>query len=119
MVYDVCEKNSFNKIVEWLKEIRMRCTDSIKIILLGNKIDLLEKREVSTEEGKIFAENNSLFFYEVSAKENPEWGIEKAFDIIVDECKRKIEEDNKRENEDLRRMTKRNTIQLKEKKKLK
>ena len=41
------------------------------IMLVGNKVDVdIEKREVSTEEGRILAEENRLMFSETSAREN-------------------------------------------------
>ena len=45
------------------------CYKDILICLIGNKTDLEEKREVSYEEGKIFAEENNLLFFETSAKD--------------------------------------------------
>ena len=45
------------------------CYKNILICLIGNKIDLENKREVSYEEGKNFAEENDLLFFETSAKE--------------------------------------------------
>ena len=45
------------------------CYKNILICLIGNKIDLENKREVSYEEGKNFAEENELLFFEASAKE--------------------------------------------------
>ena len=45
------------------------CYKNILICLIGNKIDLENKREVSYEEGKNFAEENNLLFFETSAKE--------------------------------------------------
>ena len=45
------------------------CYKDILICLIGNKIDLEEKREVSYEEGKNFAEENNLLFFETSAKD--------------------------------------------------
>ena len=45
------------------------CYKDILICLIGNKIDLEEKREVSYEEGKNFAEENNLLFCETSAKD--------------------------------------------------
>ena len=45
------------------------CYKNILICLIGNKIDLENKREVSYEEGKNFAEENDLIFFETSAKE--------------------------------------------------
>ena len=45
------------------------CYKNILICLIGNKLDLENKREVSYEEGKNFAEENNLLFFETSAKE--------------------------------------------------
>ena len=45
------------------------CYKNILICLVGNKIDLEDKREVSYEEGKNFAEENDLLFFETSAKD--------------------------------------------------
>ena len=45
------------------------CYKNILICLIGNKTDLEEKREVSYEEGKNFAEENNLLFFETSAKD--------------------------------------------------
>ena len=45
------------------------CYKDILICLIGNKIDLEEQREVSYEEGKNFAEENEILFFETSAKE--------------------------------------------------
>ena len=45
------------------------CYKYILICLIGNKIDLEEQREVSYEEGKNFAEENNLIFFETSAKD--------------------------------------------------
>ena len=45
------------------------CYKDISICLIGNKIDLEEQREVSYEEGKNFAEENNLLFFETSAKD--------------------------------------------------
>ena len=45
------------------------CYKNILICLIGNKIDLENKREVSYEEGKNFAEEKDLLFFETSAKE--------------------------------------------------
>ena len=52
----------------WLKELRDHTGSNIVIMLVGNKCDLKDHREVSTEEAKEFAESRSLMFYETSAK---------------------------------------------------
>jgi small GTP-binding protein len=68
IVYDVTNKSSFEKIQEWVQSVYDNTDRSIKMILVGNKIDL--NREVSTEEGKKLAEFYKIPFFETSAKEN-------------------------------------------------
>jgi len=69
LVYSIDNKNSFENLEIWLNEIRTKGNPDVKIFLVGNKIDLEDKREVSTEEGKLFYENNKLsLFIETSAK---------------------------------------------------
>ena len=69
LVYSIDNKSSFENLEIWLNEIRTKGNPDVKIFLVGNKIDLEDKREVSTEEGKLFYENNKLsLFIETSAK---------------------------------------------------
>jgi len=68
LVYDVSSKTSFEKIQEWIQSIYDNSDEKIKIVLVGNKIDL--PREVTTEEGRKLAEYYKIPFYETSAKEN-------------------------------------------------
>ena len=69
IVYDISDKKSFDNIVTWLNECRDMCYKDILICLIGNKCDLEGKRAVSYEEGKTFAEENNLLFFETSAKD--------------------------------------------------
>ena len=68
LVYDITKKSSFEHIKNWLDSVRENSTKNIKIILIGNKTDLEDKREVTFQEGEEFAKNNGLFFLETSAK---------------------------------------------------
>ncbi len=68
LVYDITKKSSFDHLKNWLDNIRENSSRNIKIILIGNKTDLEDKREVTFEEGEEFAKNNGLFFLETSAK---------------------------------------------------
>ena len=79
--------------MSWLEEIEENCTTDVKIILIGNKIDLTQEWEVSTEEGINLAKEKGLFFKEVSAKINHDGEVEEAFEIIVEECRKIIERD--------------------------
>ena len=69
LVYSIDNKSSFENLEIWLNEIRTKGNPDVKIFLVGNKIDLEDKREVSIEEGKLFYETNKLsLFIETSAK---------------------------------------------------
>ncbi len=66
VVFDLTNKNSFLLVKDWLKEIRDYST-KIPICLFGNKSDL-NNREVTNEEIEEFCENESLTYFETSAK---------------------------------------------------
>jgi small GTP-binding protein len=68
LVYDVSNKSTFEKIQEWIQSIYDNSDEKIKIVLVGNKVDL--PREVTTEEGKKLAEYYKIPFFETSAKDN-------------------------------------------------
>lgn len=67
LVYDVTDRNSFEKIKDWMKQIQENTQkDQIGIVLLGNKSDL-DDRQVSYEEGASLAKEYNLLFWETSA----------------------------------------------------
>ena len=66
IVFDLTNKNSFNKVKNWLKEINSNAPRDIVICLLGNKADITDDRNVAYEDAKSLAEDN--LYYEVSAK---------------------------------------------------
>ena len=70
VVYDITRKLTFDNLNIWINEIKNICSKSVYIILLGNKCDLENQREVSYKEGEKYAEENNLKFYETSAKDN-------------------------------------------------
>ena len=70
LVYSVCSRESFNNLETWIINLKKCALPWSKLILLGNKCDDEEKREVSYEEGKKICDKyDLLFFMEVSAKE--------------------------------------------------
>ena len=69
LVYSVCSRESFNNLETWITNLKKCALPWSKLILLGNKCDDEEKREVSYEEGKKICDKyDLLFFMEVSAK---------------------------------------------------
>ena len=49
LVYDITRKETFIHVIKWLEEIKSNISEQITIILIGNKKDLENKREVSYE----------------------------------------------------------------------
>ncbi|KAJ5077386.1 ras-related protein rab-13 [Anaeramoeba ignava] len=89
LVYDITNEESFENIEEnWMTSIKENANENVKTILIGNKCDLEEKREISKEEGKEFADKYQIPFYEVSAKNNIN------IDNIFFEITRNIRENN-------------------------
>ena len=68
LVYDITRKETFDHINKWLQEVKSNGSKDICCILIGNKKDLEENRQVKYEEGKKLAEDNNLLFLETSAK---------------------------------------------------
>jgi len=70
LVYDTTRRDTFTHVNEWLKEVKQYANQEKDktIILVGNKCDLTDEREVSTEEGAAYAKTNGLLFIETSAK---------------------------------------------------
>ena len=69
LVYDISDKNTFLNIENWMTNIKEESSDTIPIILIGNKCDLDEQRKIQKEEGEQFANNNNLKFFETSCKD--------------------------------------------------
>ena len=69
MVYDITDRQSFQDIENWLGEVRQHASPNIVKILVGNKCDLKDQRQVSYQEGKEFAESLGMQFLETSAKD--------------------------------------------------
>ena len=83
-VYDISARDSFNSILKyWVEDVKKQNKDA-KFLLVGNKYDLAEERRtVTEEEAKQYAENNGMKFFEVSAKTGD--GIDDMFKYIISE----------------------------------
>mmetsp|Transcript_2881 Transcript_2881/g.6725 ORF Transcript_2881/g.6725 Transcript_2881/m.6725 type:complete len:126 (+) Transcript_2881:439-816(+) len=70
LVYSICDKQSFDKVQE-LREKILRTKDSsdVPMVIVGNKCDLEDERQVLKEDGKRLADSWGCPFYETSAKE--------------------------------------------------
>lgn len=88
LVYDVSNMFTFISLNTWYKDIA-DLSNNPRIILIGNKCDLTEDRQVSFEEGHQFARDNNMPFIETSAKLAQ--NIDDAFLMIVDKTLQDIE----------------------------
>ncbi|XP_077252248.1 ras-related protein RIC2 [Tasmannia lanceolata] len=81
LVYDVTRHSTFENVERWLKELRDHTDPNIVVMLIGNKSDLRHLVSVSTEDGKSFAERESLYFMETSALEST--NVDNAFAEVL------------------------------------
>ena len=66
--YDITDKESFDNVRNWVDDARSIRGNNVSIIIVGNKIDLADQRQVYTEEGKKLASELDVEFIEASAK---------------------------------------------------
>ena len=83
VVYDITERESFDNLNSWLIEIEKNANKNVYKLLIGNKCDLEDKRKVSYQEGKDFAESNGMKFMETSAKTASK--VQEAFELLTNE----------------------------------
>ena len=85
LVYDVADKSTIERIPYWMKQVRDRTGENVKCMLLGNKIDKVDERQVTKEQGEAIATKWGALFFEVSAKTNQDNCVNKAMEALVKE----------------------------------
>ena len=83
LAYDCTNRDSFNHVRDWMQQIHAHANPDIVKVLVANKIDMLNDRKVSTEEGKTLAEQMNVRYFEASAKTG--YNVEKAFTSVARE----------------------------------
>ena len=83
IVYDVTEKESFDALNFWMKSFKENANKNAICLIIGNKIDLENKRVIGYDEGKKFAEKYGVKFIETSAKSAV--GVNEAFYSVAKE----------------------------------
>ncbi|CAG7836494.1 unnamed protein product [Allacma fusca] len=89
LVYDVTKRRTYNQLNTWLEDLRRHCGSHMVIMLIGNKNDLEDQREVGKEEGEDYAAQHGLIFKETSAKTFAE--VEEAFMLTAKSIYEKIQ----------------------------
>ena len=88
LVYDVNLMESYLHIDQWLEEVERNARTGINKILVGNKCDLVGKRQVEHKMAKSFAEELQISFMETSAKDDT--NVESVFYTMAEEIKEKL-----------------------------
>lgn len=85
VVYDVTNRESFESVQLWIKIAQDRTKNgNNSIVLVGNKCDLQEKRQISTEDGKKYSDELNIKFIETSALSNS--NVDELFNHILQIC---------------------------------
>ena len=98
IVYDMTRKNTFDSVNRWVSDITAAADKRITLILIGNKSDLEDQRQVSKEQGEEKAKELGLAFLETSACSGE--NLDKAFQMMINEVYKKCQEDIVGETED-------------------
>ena len=90
VVYDISRNATFENVDKWIGELKANGSEDVLIMLVGNKSDLEDKRQVSKEEGQDLADKYGIQFYETSAKTGD--NVDAIFYNSADEIAKKIDE---------------------------
>ena len=91
VVYDISRKSTFDNVDKWINELKNNGSEDVFILLVGNKSDLNDQREISEEEVKKKAEVYNIAFCETSALKGK--NIEFAFESLIDKITEKLEKE--------------------------
>ena len=83
LVYDITNKKSFDMLKGWMNDVKEKSEKEYKLLLIGNKKDRDNERQVDIEAVKEFSKKNKVSFLEVSAKTGE--GVENMFNTLVQE----------------------------------
>ena len=111
LVYDLTKKSSFEKLDFWNEQISLNAPKETKYILVGNKKDLEDQREVKIEEGEEFAKKNNIKFYETSAKDGT--NVIDVFETLAKEIVNDVEQINTRSKRSSQVLKKKNATEEK------
>jgi len=100
LVYDISNKQSFIDIDHWLFDIEKHSDKNVTKLLVGNKKDLEDQRQVSYEEGQNYAHQLKVSFFETSIQESEE--VNQIFTTAAHQIKARFHTQTQSVRKDLR-----------------
>ena len=97
IVYDITKKDTFASVEKWVNELKLNSDPKAAVIIIGNKNDLEDKREVSKEQGEEKSKSFGCAFLETSALSGD--NIDKAFSLMIKEIFEKYNTDSSGDGE--------------------
>jgi len=92
LVYDVTKEGSFRNIQNWMINLEQHASEGVLKMLIGNKCDIPDQRQIDTAKGQAWANQHGLKFFETSAKTGI--GVDDAFLTMTREIKRKLDSED-------------------------
>ena len=91
VVYDITRKESFDNVTKWAEQLKSSADKNLTIIIIGNKVDLEDQRQIKAEEGQNKANELESAFIETSASSGT--NLDKAFEMMINEVYKKCHEE--------------------------
>ena len=97
VVYDITRKGSFESIEKWVNDLTSTADKKLTIVVIGNKCDLEDQRQITKEQGEEKANKLEVAFLETSAFSGE--NLDKAFELMMNEIYKKCHEEMLAEND--------------------
>ena len=91
VVYDITRKGSFESIEKWVNDLTSTADKKLTIVVIGNKCDLEDQRQITKEQGEEKANKLEVAFLETSAFSGE--NLDKAFEMMINEVYKKCHEE--------------------------
>jgi small GTP-binding protein len=91
VVYDITRKSSFESIDKWISDLQSSADKKLTVVVIGNKCDLEDQRQITKEQGEEKASKLEVAFLETSAFSGE--NLDKAFEMMINEVYKKCHEE--------------------------
>lgn len=88
LCFDLTDAKSFTAVTSWISQIKENADDSVVVVLVANKVDVEDKRQVSKEEAQALAAKHGVTLYFTSAKQDI--GVKDAFEGLARACLKRV-----------------------------